>query len=89
MKGNKGEWSEIYTFLKLIADGQLYAADKNLEKIPNLFYPIIKIIRREIEGDYAYVLNGNVRVINEKHKKQLFLFRHSNLSNKPKSYFKK
>jgi hypothetical protein len=66
MKGNKGEWSEIYAFLKLIADGQLYAADKNLEKIPNLFYPIIKIIRREIEGDYAYVLNGNVHVINEK-----------------------
>lgn len=66
MKGNKGEWSEIYAFLKLIADGQLYAADKNLEKIPNLFYPIIKIIKREIEGDFAYVLNENVHIINEK-----------------------
>lgn len=66
MKGNKGEWSEIYAFLKLIADGQLYAADKNLEKIPNLFYPIIKIIRREIEGNYAYVLNGDVKVIDDK-----------------------
>ncbi|RTK92254.1 MAG: HpaII family restriction endonuclease [Rickettsiales bacterium] len=27
---NKGEWSEFYTFLRLLADGKLYAADANL-----------------------------------------------------------
>jgi len=66
MKGNKGEWSEIYAFLKLIADGQLYAADKNLEPIPNLFYPIIKIIRRDATNNLAYTLNGDVKIIDEK-----------------------
>ncbi|MBD3211216.1 MAG: HpaII family restriction endonuclease, partial [Candidatus Lokiarchaeota archaeon] len=29
--GNKGEWSEIYVFFKLLADGKLYAADGDLQ----------------------------------------------------------
>ena len=33
LKGNKGEWSEIYIFFKLLSDGKIYAADKNMEKI--------------------------------------------------------
>lgn len=45
--GNKGEWSEIYTLIKLLADGRLYAADENLEKMCNVFYPIIKILRSQ------------------------------------------
>ncbi len=35
--GNKGEWSEIYTFLKLLADGRLYAADAELNKIQDIW----------------------------------------------------
>lgn len=34
--GNKGEWSDIYTLLKIIADKQLFAGDSNLNKIENL-----------------------------------------------------
>ena len=33
LSGNKGEWSEIYIFLKLMSDGKVYAADKNRRKI--------------------------------------------------------
>ena len=44
---NKGEWSEVYTFLKLLADGRLYAADSNLNQIPSIYYPILKILREE------------------------------------------
>lgn len=33
LKGNKGEWAETYAFLKLLADGGVYAADADL--IPN------------------------------------------------------
>jgi hypothetical protein len=40
---NKGEWSEIYVFFKLLADGKLYAADKNLMK-QKLFYLILAIL---------------------------------------------
>lgn len=70
--GNKGEWSETYVFLKLIADGRLYAADENLEKISDVFYPIIKILREEIIREEAikhkkrnYVLNGKIVLIND------------------------
>lgn len=61
--GNKGEWSEIYTFLKLISDGKLFAADENLNIIPDLFYPIIKILRQEVNRQREYVLNGQVKII--------------------------
>ena len=51
LTGNKGEWSEIYTLFKLLGDGVVYAGDQNLNKIQDLFYPIIMIIRQEKEGD--------------------------------------
>lgn len=48
LSGNKGEWAEVYTLIKLLADGKLYAADEELEKLEDIFYPIIRIIRDEI-----------------------------------------
>ena len=57
--GNKGEWSEFYTFVKLLADGKIFAADKDLNKNENLFYLILKIIRGEVE-DLEYVRTSNV-----------------------------
>lgn len=54
--GNKGEWSEIYTLLKLLGEGKVYAGDQNLNKIQDLFYPIIMILRQEKEGNYNYKL---------------------------------
>lgn len=50
IKGNKGEWSELYVFLRLLADGRLYAADENLNRIDSMFFPILKIIREETIG---------------------------------------
>lgn len=43
--GNKGEWSEIYTLLKVIADKHLYGGNSDLNKIENLIFPIIRILR--------------------------------------------
>jgi len=63
LSGNKGEWSEIYVFLKLLADGRLNAADANLDIIPNVYYPIINILRQEGENQREYQLNGNIRVV--------------------------
>ena len=54
IKGNIGEWSEIYTLLKLLGEGKVYAGDENLEKIKDLVYPIIMIIRNEEEGVLDY-----------------------------------
>lgn len=63
-RGNKGEWSEFYTFLKLLHERQLNAADHNLQKIKDVFYPVLKIIREESSGkiDYELVKNGKVKI---------------------------
>lgn len=37
LTGNKGEWGEIYTLLKLLGEGKVYAGDRDLNKIQNLF----------------------------------------------------
>jgi len=47
LSGNRGEWSEVYTFLRLLDVGKLYAADENLNRIPDVFYDVLKILRTE------------------------------------------
>jgi len=56
LRGNKGEWSEPYVLLKLLADGKLHIGDKNFNKIEELFYPIIKVLRHEKDRvlDFSY-----------------------------------
>ena len=51
LRGNKGEWSEIYVLLRLLADGKIYAADSDLNKLEDVYFPIIKIIREETKGE--------------------------------------
>lgn len=58
LTGNVGEWSEIYTLLKLLGEGKVYAGDQNLEKIKEIVYPIIMIIRQEKEGVYDYLVKN-------------------------------
>lgn len=53
LTGNKGEWSEIYALFKLLGEGVVYAGNGDMEKIPDLFYPILKVIRHE-EFLYEY-----------------------------------
>lgn len=51
---NKGEWSETYVLLKLLSEGKLYAADENLNAIPDLYYPLINVLRFESNSQYTY-----------------------------------
>lgn len=53
MKYNKGEWSEGYAFTKLLGDGRVYAADENLNRKPDEYYPILKMIKEEINRYYV------------------------------------
>lgn len=50
VSGNKGEWSEFYVLLKLLSEGRLYAADKDIKRNKDLFFPILSITREEKEG---------------------------------------
>lgn len=63
MTGNKGEWSEVYTLLKIISDKQLYGGDGDLNKIESLFYPIIKVLRNESNGTFEFSYDKNLVVI--------------------------
>lgn len=63
MTGNIGEWSELYTMFKLLADGKLYAADENTNKIPDIYYDILKVIRGEADEKLEYCRNSEIKVI--------------------------
>lgn len=63
LTGNKGEWSELYAFLYLLACGKLYAADENVKRLPNTFFPILKILREENEHNcYEYRVSSDTNI---------------------------
>ena len=64
MTGNIGEWSELYTMFKLLADGKLYAADADTNKIPDIYYDVLRIIRGSNDEKLEYRRNGEVKVVN-------------------------
>lgn len=72
---NKGEWSELYALVYLLATGKLYAADDKLNIIEKVYFPILRILHDElqkrhieflIKGDKVEVeLNGTkINVLN-------------------------
>ena len=61
MAGNKGEWSELYAFLRLLSQGRVYAANEKVEKIDDVYYPILKIMREEVKGKVIdYVIDDDM-----------------------------
>ena len=63
---NKGEWSELYVFLKLLGDGILYAADAELNKIEDLYYPLVEVIRKENDSIKHFINSGtNIKITDE------------------------
>lgn len=59
MANNKGEWAEFYTFLKLIEDRKVSAADSQLNIIPGNYYFIHKIHREESGVNKVFDLESN------------------------------
>ena len=49
--GNKGEWSELYALVELMHSGKLYAADENVERINDIYFPILRILRKHNTPD--------------------------------------
>lgn len=58
--GNIGEWSEIYTLLKVLGDEKLYAGNELLEHIEGIVYPVLKVLRTEPTGNFEYSLIQNI-----------------------------
>ena len=61
--GNKGEWSEIYALFKLLGDKELHPGNTEIKKIQNLVYPILRILRTEINGNFEYSIEDDIVVI--------------------------
>jgi len=54
LTGNKGEWSEVYTLFKILTDKFLIAGNSELNRIENLIFPIIKVLREESSGTFEF-----------------------------------
>lgn len=50
-KGNKWEWPEVYSLLRILEDAKVYAADSELNKLEDVYIPIIKTIREETKDE--------------------------------------
>jgi hypothetical protein len=60
MKGNKGEWSELYVLVTLLAQGKLYQSDYNLERDLDNVYEVIKAYKIESEYNLEFDRNDNI-----------------------------
>lgn len=94
--GNKGDWSEIYALFKLLGDKVLAPGDQNIQRISDIFYPIIKILRTETSGNFEYsilddivLISGNEEIlripIDVFKEKSIFLLKY--IKSKPKGSF--
>ena len=60
---NIGEWSEMYIFFKLMSDRKVYVADKDMNRLKDVFLNIISIIREENKGkEYRYFTGDVVKI---------------------------
>lgn len=64
LKGNKGEWSELYVFFKLLADGKLFSADQNLERT-NEFVDVRSVFRKDTSRrlKYEHKPDGYINIV--------------------------
>lgn len=63
LKGNKGEWSEIYTLFKILTDRNLHTGDADQKQIKGGLLPIIKILRDQSNGTYYYEYDKDIVII--------------------------
>lgn len=54
LKGNKGEWSELYAFLKVLEERKLFSADEEMERMADNFVFVIAVKRKEKDETKVY-----------------------------------
>lgn len=65
LTGNKGEWSEIYTLLRLLGEGKVHAGDANMNRM-DVYYPILNIIREESKRyEYKPDVRQSIVIVSE------------------------
>lgn len=62
-KVNKGEWAELFVFLKVLSEGKIYAADEELNKISTSYYTVLSALKEENNRILEYFRNtDNVEI---------------------------
>lgn len=54
---------EIFFLFKLLGDKELHPGNNEIKKIQNLVYPILKILRAEVNGNFEYSIEDDLIVI--------------------------
>ena len=63
----KKEWSELYAFFRLLADGQVYAGTPDVKPDEAYCLPVARMQREEHDGTRQYIIGKNeVRIVGEK-----------------------
>ena len=48
---NRGEWTELYVFFRVLGEGKLYSADENMNKMDNSYLQVLKVLREDVIGE--------------------------------------
>ncbi|MEM7591743.1 MAG: HpaII family restriction endonuclease [Cyanobacteria bacterium P01_A01_bin.83] len=62
-KQNKGEWSELLTFVRILVEQKIVLSDKNLEPTEN-YFKVNKITGNNIDLDFLLVNKDEIEIIN-------------------------
>jgi hypothetical protein len=62
LRGNKGDWSELYVFAKLLTEGKLFQSDINLNRVETNYYEIIKAYREEANSSLEFAREKDVKI---------------------------
>lgn len=73
LKGNKGEWSELYAFARILADGKLHQSNLQLEKDGENCYEVIKAYREDPSGTNEYVRSSVIQFFRVKDETRKYL----------------
>ena len=65
-EATKREWSELYAFFRLLADGYVYSGTSDIKKNEAICWPVAMVQREEHDGTRRYVIEGeNIHIIGE------------------------
>ena len=61
---NKGEWSELLCFIKILAEQKILLSDENLEPTGN-YFNITKVTGKNINLDFLLTNNAQIEILNK------------------------
>ena len=59
---NKGNWSELFAFLKVLSDRKLQLADKNLNAVPNKVFGVQQVLRIDDSTTRIYDVSDSKKI---------------------------